>query len=149
MDASTLFQFANLAAVIGWLALLLALFWTAGRERALTVSGLIVPALFAAAYVAIIARGMTLAGGTGGTDFSTLEGIKRLFSEDFALLAGWLHYLAFDLFVGTWIARDGLARRANRLALIPVLFLTFMFGPAGFLSWLALRGLWKPQPSAT
>jgi len=55
------------------------------------------------------------------------------------LLAGWVHYLAFDLFVGSWEARDALSHRIPHLAVIPCLLLTFLFGPAGLLLYLLLR----------
>lgn len=56
-------------------------------------------------------------------------------------------YLAFDLFVGSWIVEDGLTRGINRFALIPCLGLTFLFGPAGLLLFLGLRLL--PAREAT
>jgi hypothetical protein len=55
------------------------------------------------------------------------------------LLAGWIHYLAFDLFVGSWEARDARQRGVPHLALVPCLALTFLFGPAGWLLYGAVR----------
>jgi len=65
--------------------------------------------------------------------------VRALFTNDAALTAGWLHYLAFDLFVGTWIAREGLDQGVIPILLIPCLLLTFIFGPAGLLLFLILR----------
>jgi len=76
--------------------------------------------------------------GEGG-GFGSIGEVRILFANDSALTAGWLHYLAFDLFVGTWIARDGLAARVPALLIIPCLALTFLFGPAGLLLFLLLR----------
>ena len=58
---------------------------------------------------------------------------------DGGVTAGWTHYLAFDLFVGLWIARDGDAKGISRLVQAPVLLATFMAGPLGLLVWLILR----------
>jgi hypothetical protein len=55
--------------------------------------------------------------------------------------AGWVHYLAFDMFVGAWIVRDAIALRVSALLLAPVLFATLMFGPVGLLLYVALRFL--------
>jgi hypothetical protein len=55
------------------------------------------------------------------------------------LLAGWVHYLAFDLFIGSWQVRDSQQRGIGHLFVIPCLVLTFLFGPAGLLCYLALR----------
>ena len=54
-------------------------------------------------------------------------------------MVGWVHYLAFDLFVGLWIARDADAKGFSRLLQAPILFATFMAGPLGLLLWLAIR----------
>jgi hypothetical protein len=71
--------------------------------------------------------------------FSTLAGVAMLFSNPWILLAGWVHYLAFDLLIGTWEARDARERRVPHWLLIPCLFLTFMFGPVGWLLYMGVR----------
>src|SRR6267143_2127477 len=88
------------------------------------------PALSARHRRRPVARGWGKAPSGG---FGSIEQVRALFSVDAALSAGWLHYLAFDLFVGSWIVEDGLARGINRFLLIPCLALTFLFGPAGLL----------------
>jgi hypothetical protein len=97
------------------------------------VTGRGVPMLFAALYVVIVA---TTFGGAEGT-FSTLGGVATLFSNRWLLLAGWLHYLAFDLLIGTWEARDARERGVPHLLLVPCLFVTLMFGPAGWLLYMS------------
>ena len=52
---------------------------------------------------------------------------------------GWIHYLAFDLFVGAWEVRDAQARGIHHLLVIPCLFLTLMAGPGGLLLYWAIR----------
>ena len=69
------------------------------------------------------------------TGHQPLANVKLLFTSDWAALAGWVHYLAFDLLVGSWIAREVMQRGQPRLLLVPLLPLTFMFGPAGFLAF--------------
>ena len=63
----------------------------------------------------------------------------KLFTNEWAVLAGWIHYLAFDLFVGSWEVRDSQERGVSHVLVIPCLFLTFMFGPIGFLAYTILR----------
>jgi hypothetical protein len=75
----------------------------------------------------------------GGADFSTIAGVRSIFASDAGVTIGWTHYLAFDLFVGLWIARDGDAKSISRWAQAPVLFATLMAGPLGLLVWLGLR----------
>jgi hypothetical protein len=54
-------------------------------------------------------------------------------------LAGWIHYLAFDLLVGIWEVRDSHERGVPHWLVIPCLFFTFMLGPIGFLLYCAVR----------
>ncbi|RXZ66358.1 ABA4-like family protein [Pelagerythrobacter rhizovicinus] len=69
----------------------------------------------------------------------SLSAIRSSFHSDGVVVLGWTHYLAFDLFVGLWIARDADAKGFPRLAQAPVLIATFLAGPFGLLVWLAVR----------
>ena len=69
----------------------------------------------------------------------TLPGLRALFMSDGGIVLGWTHYLAFDLFVGQWIARDADNKGIHRLVQVPVLFITLMAGPIGLLLWLVVR----------
>ncbi|QIK96225.1 DUF4281 domain-containing protein [Sphingomonas sp. HDW15A] len=68
-----------------------------------------------------------------------IAGLRNLFMSDGGVVLGWTHYLAFDLFVGQWIAKDADNKSVSRLLQIPVLFLTLMVGPVGLLVWLFVR----------
>lgn len=130
----TVFRIANFGAVIGWIVLVAATL--AGWRRALDrFCGLVVPVLLAVAYVVLLVAHW---GGARG-DFSSLSGVAALFRNPAVLTAGWLHYLAFDLLVGVMIAGQFLDERMPRILLLPVLPLTFFFGPAGWLLFQAIR----------
>ncbi|WP_203070696.1 ABA4-like family protein [Falsiroseomonas ponticola] len=128
----TFFSAVNLIALAGWVGLL-----AAPRSRAVTwwFAGLALPALLAVLYLVLLA---TYAPGAEG-GFSSLAGVAALFRTPGVLLAGWVHYLAFDLFIGAWICRRGAAEGMNpwlvRLCLPP----TFLVGPVGLLLFLGLR----------
>ena len=70
-------------------------------------------------------------------DFSSLEGILKLFKEATpeSAAAGWLHYLAFDFWVGTWIIRHSQKNEIKHLYIIFPLLFTFMLGPVGILAY--------------
>src|SRR5262245_9324591 len=135
MTPDQIFSMANPLAVIGWI--LLALF-PGRRSVTMGIAGTLLPALFAVAYVAIAIAVFPRANGS----FSTLAGVSELFTNQWLLLAGWLHYLAFDLLTGAWEARDSVERGVPGWALVPCLFLTLMFGPAGWLAYRSVRGRW-------
>jgi hypothetical protein len=105
------------------------------------VTGKAAPALFAVAYIAIVIAVFPRAEGS----FSTLAGVRELFANPWLLLAGWLHYLAFDLLIGTWEARDSVERGVPRWLLVPSLFLTLMFGPMGWMAYMVVRVRYGPS----
>ncbi|MXO89656.1 ABA4-like family protein [Pontixanthobacter aquaemixtae] len=82
-------------------------------------------------------------------NFTTIEGVRAIFSTKGGVVIGWVHYLAFDLFVGLWIAKDADAKGFSRILQAPILFFTFMLGPIGLFIWLLVRegrarmGGWK------
>jgi hypothetical protein len=129
--ADTLFALANPLPLPAWLLLAFAPRW----KYTLPVVRLALVPLLALAYATIVA---TSFGGSDG-DFNSLQGVQRLFANPYNLLAGWIHYLAFDLFVGAWIVEDALARQVPWWVRVVPLPLTLMFGPAGLLLYLALR----------
>jgi hypothetical protein len=136
MTAEQLFSIVNTVALVSWLtlALLPRVRWVSHALTAVWV-----PLLFSVVYLALIAANFR--GSSGG--FSTLAGVAQLFSNPWLLLAGWVHYLAFDLFVGSWEVRDAQARGISHWLVVPCLALTFFFGPIGFLACRALA-LTKP-----
>ena len=78
---------------------------------------------------------IVVSGGLVEADFSSLEGIVSLFKNTTpeSAAAGWLHYLAFDFWVGTWIIRHSRKNEIAHLAIILPLLCTFMFGPVGIM----------------
>jgi hypothetical protein len=126
MDDDLLFRIANSLAMLGWLVLL-ASPWLPRVAR--YVSGMAIPLLLAVAYSALIMAFWS--SGKGG--FDSLDHVAELFRSRELLLAGWIHYLAFDLLVGAWIVRKARESGVAFWAVVPCLILTFLFGPAGFL----------------
>ena len=120
------FSLSSSLAMAGWASLILLPRW-AWLLLALR-HGLI--SLLAMAYVALILGYFFQIEGGG---FDSISAVRTLFASDPVLLAGWLHYLAFDLFVGLWIAGRADAMSLHRLLQAPILAATFMFGPLGLL----------------
>ena len=93
-----LFQVANNVAVAGWLLLVLAPRWRG--TRAVVLNGAL-PLMLAATYVGLIGY-QTVAHPAPGAGFGSLGEVAALFREPWALLAGWVHYLCFDMWIGGW-----------------------------------------------
>jgi hypothetical protein len=135
LDPPSAFSIAGTIAMLGWLGLLVSLFVSAVRPFAQWIATIAIPALLAIAYLLLFSQSW---GQTPGGGFGSIEAVRALFANDAALTAGWLHYLAFDLFVGAWIVRRSL-HRIHAVLVVPCLVLTFLAGPAGLLLFLAIR----------
>lgn len=130
MGADTLFSMASAAVLPGWLILMIA---PRGRWVWLDrIPALILPLGLSALYTGLILAHFSGAGG----GFGSIAQVRALFASDFGLLAGWVHYLAFDLMIGAMMAQRMDAMGLSRLSQIPLLGLIFLFGPLGvFLIW--------------
>lgn len=132
MTPDQLFQLANPLALLGWLVLLAA---PVAPRLAQAISAALIPLLLALAYTGLVLAFWWEAPG----GFGSLPEVQALFTHPQIALAGWLHYLAFDLFLGAWEVRTARAEGIPHWAAIPCLILTFLFGPAGLLAFAALR----------
>jgi Domain of unknown function (DUF4281) len=139
MTAEDIFALANFVALAGWLVLIIA-----GRTRwaGALVTGTILPLLLTVLYCGLIVTHWKDAEG----GFGTLAGVQALFSNQWILLAGWVHYLAFDLFIGSWQVRDSKEHDISHWLVVPSLILTFLFGPAGLLLYFMIRGIAGTRP---
>ena len=134
MNGDLLFQIGNFTALVGWAALLISPWFPVLADR---FAGLLVPGLLSVAYAGLVMAFWTSAEG----GFGSLDDVALLFQAREVLLAGWLHYLAFDLFVGALEVRMARRARIPFVLVVPCLVLTFLLGPAGLLLFLVLWGL--------
>ena len=132
----TVFSIANASALLMWVALVFLPRWPALLAAILYLGVGLLSAAYAVFLIAVVAG--IVPGGEGG-NFSSIEGVRQIFASDAGVTIGWIHYLAFDLFVGLWIARDADAKDFSRLVQAPILFATLMAGPLGLVLWLLIR----------
>jgi hypothetical protein len=134
MSAETIFSICSTLVLPGWLLLIVLprWKWTLG-----IISSGIIPFILGLVYVGVfISQSGNSAEGGG---FGSLEEVTILFSNPYSMTAGWIHYLAFDLFVGAWEVRDSQKQNISHWLVIPCLLLTFLLGPAGLALYLILR----------
>ncbi len=136
MSYETAFSLISLSVMPAWALLLLAPKASITRQWAqasfLTLG-------LALVYGYFVVLGMAFGGAAEGAGMSSLSQVMALFTSPVSMLAGWTHYLVFDLFVGAWIVRDAGRRNVAHLWCIPCLLLTFMFGPLGLALYLIIR----------
>lgn len=133
INPDTIFGLGNQTALIGWAILI---FLPRRFPLLLAVPKYAIPAVLALVYSGLM---LTQFFSVEGGGFSSIGEVRTLFAHDEVLVAGWLHYLAFDLFVGTWIAERSDEARIPRLIQAFFLVSTFMFGPVGLLLFLVTR----------
>ncbi len=132
MDLEIIFSIANSAAFLSWILL----FVLYQKRWVYTFLFSVVSVLMACLYLFFILKGI---GSDTPGGFDTLANVKLLFGNDESVLAGWIHYLVFDLFTGMWICHDGDRRGINRWILLPCLVFTFLLGPTGLLIYILIR----------
>lgn len=133
MTPDTLFTISSIVAAIGWLVLIVLSPYWAGTDKFLV--GIII------ALLALLYSGLNFANFRGSDlpRFFSLDGIQALYQNKALLLAGWVHFLAFDLMVAVWIKRNSQKHRIRHLLIVPSLIFTCMLGPLGFLIYLLTR----------
>lgn len=134
MTPEGLFTVSGFIAMAGWAVLAAGILFNQALLRDV-IAGRLIPALLALAYAVLIL--LHWIGASGG--FGSLADVAQLFANPWLLLAGWMHYLAFDLAIGAVMARKVFDEGLPRLILVPVLPLTFLFGPIGWLVFEILR----------
>jgi hypothetical protein len=134
MSPEFLFKVANTIALLGWITLIVFPRW---RRSARLIAPVLIPVVMAMVYVTMVVTQF----GRGPGGFSSLPSVGQLFQNQSILLAGWVHYLAFDLFVGSWEVRDAQQIGIAHYLVVPCLILTFLFGPAGWLLYFLLRSV--------
>ncbi len=134
MNAEEIFSVCGTIAMIGWAGLILAPRWHITRDWIAPVA---IPLLIGVCYAWLMTTNISNAPSEGG--FNSLASVAALFSVPELLLAGWIHYLAFDLFVGAWELKDGQTHGIPHLLIVPSMLLTFMAGPAGLLLYWVIK----------
>ncbi|HYC00122.1 MAG TPA: ABA4-like family protein [Candidatus Limnocylindrales bacterium] len=132
-ELERLFLFCNYGVLPAWGMLLV---YPGTRLTHWIVHSVFIPILLGAVYLFLMVSGTDVPEGAG---FFTLEGVLRFFDSPRLALAGWVHYLVFDLFIGAWEARDAVRRGIRRVWLAPCLLLTLIAGPVGLMLYLLVR----------
>jgi len=135
---ATVFDASFLLVAPFWLLMIALPGWGVTR-RVIASPWIAAPA--AALYLALVLPG--LPGVLGAVSSPSLEAIAPLLGTPEGATVAWVHFLAFDLFVGRWVYLDARARGITPWLTSPLLFLTLMLGPAGLLGHLLARGRYR------
>lgn len=131
MNASDVFQIVNTMVLPAWLILIFA---PKKGWRNPLIYGF--AAVMASVYAFYVLTGLNH---FDPSSFGSLAGVKALFTNDEMVLAGWVHYLVFDLLIGNWIVNQSIKHGIKHYLVIPCLFLSFIFGPIGYLLFTIIK----------
>ena len=131
MVPEIVFTYTSILAMAGWLTLLLSPLMPVLSDR---IAGFAIPVVLSIVYTILV-----LMSGMGEGGYGDLAAVSLLFNQPEGVLAGWLHFLAFDLWIGAWICRTARRQGIRFWSVVPCLVVTFGFGPAGFLAFSAVR----------
>jgi len=132
MIPSDVFSIVNPLAMVMWILMIFLPKW---KATTFLMDYKIIPVVLSLVYAFYIIISLQ----NGGMDFGSLESVMELFTKENAVLAGWVHYLAFDLLVGMWILDENKKHKIHHLLIIPCLIGSFMLGPIGFLLFIIIR----------
>ena len=135
MSPEQVFSIANMMAMPMWILMIILPNWKATR---FLVDYKVIPLLLSVVYAIYIFLSMQ---GGGGLDFGSLGSVMHLFTVKNAVIAGWVHYLAFDLLIGMSMINQNRKLKIHPVLMAPCLFATFMLGPVGFLLFTIIKSI--------
>jgi len=130
MDLSLLFYICSYGVVPCWLLLGILPRWVWTHR----IATFFAPVLLGSLYL-----GLFLGHWNPDAGFGSLDQVYAVFQNPAMVLVGWIHYLVFDLFIGSWEVRDAHRVGISHALVIPCLVATFLMGPVGLLLYLLLR----------
>lgn len=137
MEAAQLFDLCSKFVLLPWIMLAVLPGWSWTHKL---IFHAWIPMLLGAAYLFAFWQAWPFPENGG---FGSPAEVIASFQNPWLATAGWIHYLAFDLFIGAWEVRDAQRHRLNHWLIIPCLFLTLMAGPVGLLLYFIIRWLNK------
>ena len=134
MTLEEIFSLCSGLAMLGWLGLVLAPRWHITRDW---MAPVVAPLMIGSVYIWLMTTSLDSMPSDAG--FGSLAGVTALYSVPELVLAGWVHYLVFDLFVGAWELKDSQEEGIHHVVMIPCLLLTLMAAPAGLVLYLVVK----------
>jgi hypothetical protein len=133
MTPDLIFQLSCLLTAIGWVILFFfSPFWR-GWDKVTVGIVVLIPALV---YTYLNASNFSL---SNIKNFSSLSGVKIVFSNPYLLTAAWAHFLAMDLMVAVWIKKNSVKLGIAHWKILISLFFTCLLGPFGWVLYLLTR----------
>jgi hypothetical protein len=105
------------------------------------INSIILPLILSATYVYIIYQTILLDEPIFDIFrlYLSLDNLYTVFATESFLLIFWLHFVALNLFLGSWMSRDGVKYNMSRSLLCVPLILVYFTGPLGLVLYWLIR----------
>ena len=105
------------------------------------VNSIILPLILSTAYVYVIYQTILLDEPIFDVFrlYLSLDNLYTIFATESFLLIFWLHFVALNLFLGSWVSRDGIKYNMSRGLIFIPLVLIYFTGPLGFVLYWLIR----------
>ena len=131
-----IYLWANFGVLPFWLMLIII---PNSRITKIFINSIVLPLILATAYVYVIYQTILLDEPMSDIFklYINLDNLYTLFATESFLLVFWIHFLSLNLFLGSWISRDGIKYNMPRSLVAIPLILIYFTGPVGLvLYWL-------------
>ena len=138
LTSENIYLWVNIGIVPFWLLLT---FLPNSKFTGFFINSIILPIILSSAYIYAIYQAILLGENMLGIFelYLSLENLYTVFATESFLLIFWLHFLALNLFLGSWISRDSIKYYMPRSVTIISLILVYFVGPIGLIFYWIFR----------
>ena len=133
-----IYLWSNFGLIPFWLMLAIA---PNSKFTQILLNSIVLPLILSTAYIYVIYQSILLDESLINIFklYLSLDNLYTIFSVESFLLVFWLHFLALNLFLGSWIARDGVKYNLPRGLVVVPLILVYFTGPIGLILYWFIR----------
>ena len=133
-----IYLWSNFGLIPFWLMLAIA---PNSKFTQILLNSIVLPLILSTAYIYVIYQSILLDESLINIFklYLSLDNLYTIFSVESFLLVFWLHFLALNLFLGSWMARDGVKYNLPRGLVVVPLILVYFTGPIGLILYWFIR----------
>ena len=138
LTSENIYLWTNIGILPFWLLLI---FVPNSKFTSFFLNSIILPTILSAAYIYAVYQAVLLDESIYSIFelYLSLENLYTIFSTESFLLIFWLHFVALNIFLGSWISRDAIKYFVPRFITIISLILVYLVGPIGLVFYWIVR----------
>ena len=138
LTVENIYLWTNFGVLPFWLMLIIL---PNSKFTQILINSVILPLILSSAYIYILYQAILL--DEPIFDFfklySSLDDLYTIFATESFLLVFWLHFVSINLFLGSWVSRDGVKYNIPRGLVFTPLILIYFMGPLGLVLYWIIR----------